>query len=92
MEVVVRDVRALKEGIEMEIYDETDTELVKEDVHADFVCDNCDTPAARKISGTAAHSHDFYPCIWCRCVLLDAERQQGYNPNCKFVLLMQSQC
>jgi len=67
----------------MEMYDETDTNIVEETVYADFTCNNCDTPGARKISGTAGHSADIHPCPWCRCVLLDTDRPQGYDQACR---------
>jgi len=63
----------------MEMYDDDDVNIVQEEVYADIICDNCDTPGARKISGTAGHSADIHPCPWCRCVLLDVNRPQGYD-------------
>jgi hypothetical protein len=66
----------------MEIYDDEDVNLVQEEVYADFSCNNCDTPGARKISGTAGHSADMNPCPWCRCLLLDVNRAQGYQEQC----------
>lgn len=65
----------------METYDENDVDIIEEDIVADFVCNNCDTPAARKISGTAGHSADIHPCPWCHCLLLDVNRPEGYNIN-----------
>lgn len=65
----------------MEMYDDDDRIIVQEEVYADIICDNCDTPGARKISGTAGHSSDINPCPWCRCVLLDVNRPQGYDIN-----------
>src|SRR5271170_2238807 len=70
----------------MEMYNETDTNIVEETVYADFTCNNCDTPGARKISGTAGHSADIHPCPWCRCVLLDTDRPQGYDQTCHFCI------
>jgi len=66
-------------GIEMEMYDEDDKEIVEEEVYVDVLCDNCDTPGARKISGTAGHGADLHPCPWCHAVLLDVNRPQGYQ-------------
>src|SRR5262249_938349 len=65
-------------GITMEMYDENDHEIVNEVVYADVICNNCDTPGARKVSGTAGHSSDLNPCPWCRCVMLDINRPVGY--------------
>jgi hypothetical protein len=71
----------------MEMYDEDDVNIVEETAHGDFVCNNCDTPGARKISGTAGHSHDIHPCLYCRCVLLDASRPQGYLETGMYLLI-----
>ncbi|KAI0044241.1 hypothetical protein FA95DRAFT_1497378 [Auriscalpium vulgare] len=79
LEPVARDVCELKRGVTMEMYDDDDTMIVEEVVKADVVCTNCDTPAARKVSGTAGHSADIHPCPWCHCVLLDVNRPAGYR-------------
>jgi len=63
----------------MEVYDdETDT-LVEEEVYADFTCNNCDTPGARKTSGFSAHNADVHPCPWCECNILDVNKVTGYR-------------
>lgn len=62
----------------MEVYDESDKNIVKESIHADLICSNCDTPGARKASGLAGHSHDLHSCAWCRCTLLDVNKPTGY--------------
>lgn len=58
----------------MEIYGQD-----AEEVYADYVCDNCDTPAARKISGTAGHAADFHPCPYCDTILLDINKPVAYD-------------
>jgi len=63
----------------MEMFDDDDVNIVQEEVYADIVCNNCDTPGACKILGTAGHSADIRPCPWCWCVLLDVNRPHGYN-------------
>lgn len=66
-------------GLKMEMYDEDDTIIVEEDVHADFICNSCDTPGARKLSGFATHSHNVHPCVWCRCTQVDINEESGYE-------------
>jgi hypothetical protein len=66
-------------GVEMEMYNDDNTEIITKVVYADFICNNCDTPGAQKISGTAGHSADINPCPWCHCCLVDVNRVEGYN-------------
>ncbi|KAK0237556.1 hypothetical protein EDD85DRAFT_830698 [Armillaria nabsnona] len=47
MEPVMHDIRALKMGIAMEMYDNVDEEIIEEEVYADFICNNCDTPSSQ---------------------------------------------
>lgn len=49
------------------------------DVYADAALVNCDTPAARKLSGTAGHSHDLQPCLYCHIALVDVNTEAGYD-------------
>ena len=63
----------------MELYDEEDANIVEEIVYMDLICDNCNTLAAQKISGTAGHSVDVNPCPWCHCLMLDVNRPKGYD-------------
>jgi len=63
----------------MEMYDHDDKKIVEEDVAGDVICNNCDTPGARKVSGTAAHNHKTHPCPWCRCLLTDFNQPTGYS-------------
>jgi hypothetical protein len=63
----------------MEVYDDMDTELIEAEIFADFLCNNCDTPGARKIAGFSGHSADLTPCPWCEATLLDVDTQDGYN-------------
>jgi hypothetical protein len=65
------------------MYNEDDTAIISEVVYADFICNNCDTPGARKISGTAGHSANINPCPWCHCRLVDVNRPEGYNVDGK---------
>jgi hypothetical protein len=69
----------------MEMYNEDEVNIIEETVHADFICNNCDTPGAHKISGTAGHSHDIHPCLYCRCVQLDANQPQGYDETGMYI-------
>lgn len=63
----------------MEMYDENDEAIMEETVYADVAVNDCDTPAARKLSGFAGHSADNCPCPWCRCTSLDINRRSGYE-------------
>ncbi|KAH9942644.1 hypothetical protein B0H21DRAFT_696303 [Amylocystis lapponica] len=58
----------------MEVYEEG-----IQDVFADYICANCDTPAARKVNGTAGHAHDFHPCPYCETNILDVNKLSGYD-------------
>ena len=64
----------------MEMYDDDDETIVTEEVYADAVIEDCDTPGGRKMGGFAGHSHDFNPCPWCKCTQLDINHQCGYVP------------
>ncbi|EAU82786.2 hypothetical protein CC1G_10905 [Coprinopsis cinerea okayama7 len=79
MELTVRDAMRLKQGVRMEMWNDTDTEVIEEDVYADFLCDNCDTPGARKFAGFAGHTADLHPCPWCDCTSLDFSEDKGYD-------------
>jgi hypothetical protein len=52
-------------------------------VYADYVCNNCDTPAAQKISGMAGHTADFHPCPYCDTALIDINKLETYYPESK---------
>ncbi|KAJ3910774.1 hypothetical protein F5877DRAFT_87069 [Lentinula edodes] len=78
MESDIHEISLLKEGIDMEMYDENNENIVIETVRADVTCTNCDTPSARKLGGHAGHSHDLHCCPWCHCTLLDVNRPAGY--------------
>ncbi|KAL0564444.1 hypothetical protein V5O48_017603 [Marasmius crinis-equi] len=49
-------------GVKMEMYNEDNKEIVEEEVFADLVCNNSNTPGAQKFSGLAGHSSDMNPC------------------------------
>lgn len=61
----------------MDIYGEAE----REDVYADWVCLSCDTPGGRKFSGTAGHSHDVHPCLYCNSILLNVNKPEGYDKS-----------
>jgi len=61
----------------MEVFEEETVATVV----ADCMFDNCDTPAGRKISGTAGHSAELHPCPWCDFVLIDLNKPQLFSPN-----------
>lgn len=74
----------------MEMDDEDGVSIVKESVFGDIIITNCDTPAARKLSGFAGHSADNCPCPWCRCTLLETNKLSGYCIAGKLLLAIQS--
>lgn len=61
-------------GIKMEIYNEEPA-----NVYADFICANCDTPAAHKFNGTIGHTHDFHPCPYCDANIVDVNKPLSYD-------------
>ncbi|KAF5380388.1 hypothetical protein D9615_004710 [Tricholomella constricta] len=74
LEPSTKELSMLQHGVLMEIHDQ-EPELI----YADYICNNCDTPAARKISGTAGHSADFHPCPYCETVLIDINKPETYE-------------
>ncbi|GBE87684.1 hypothetical protein SCP_1103610 [Sparassis crispa] len=74
LEPGIKEMIELHKGIEMSVHDDDAAT-----VYADFLCDNCDTPAARKVSGTASHNHDFHPCLYCGINILDINKSSGYD-------------
>ncbi|KAH9948903.1 hypothetical protein B0H21DRAFT_689267 [Amylocystis lapponica] len=60
----------------MEVYEEGE-----QVIYADYVCANCDTPAARKVNGSAGHAHDFHPCPYCDTNIVDVNKLKGYDYN-----------
>ncbi|TEB20556.1 hypothetical protein FA13DRAFT_1644436 [Coprinellus micaceus] len=81
MEPMMCDAAQLKNGVPMKVWNEDETELVDEKVYGDFICNNCDVPGARKISGFAGHSALVHPCPWCRCTLDEVNEPLGYQPE-----------
>ncbi|GBE80043.1 hypothetical protein SCP_0212450 [Sparassis crispa] len=83
LEPGIKEMIELHKGIEMNVHDDDAAT-----VYADFLCDNCDTPAARKISSTASHNHDFHPCLYCGINILDINKSSGYDNSLPFVLVV----
>ncbi|EAU86909.2 hypothetical protein CC1G_10800 [Coprinopsis cinerea okayama7 len=81
MEPVVRDALSLKSGVKMGVYNDDTRAIDEHEVYADFTCDNCDTPGARKFAGFSSHSADMHPCPWCNCTSLDINDPKGYNTD-----------
>ncbi|KAF8147206.1 hypothetical protein B0H34DRAFT_642700, partial [Crassisporium funariophilum] len=50
-------------------------------VYGNYFFNDCDTPAARKVSGTAGHSADLHPCLYCETVLIDVGKLDLYHPQ-----------
>ncbi|KAH9921364.1 hypothetical protein B0H21DRAFT_701660 [Amylocystis lapponica] len=70
----VHNLSCFQTGVKMEVHDEGE-----QDIYADFVCANCDTPAARKVNGTAGHAHDFHPCPYCDTNIVNVNKKEGYD-------------
>ncbi|PPQ79796.1 hypothetical protein CVT26_012594 [Gymnopilus dilepis] len=77
LEPAVKEMIILKGGIQINVHDEDELQ----DIYADCMFINCDTPAARKVSGTAGHSADFNPCPYCDFVLIDLDKPQMFREN-----------
>ncbi|KAF9056739.1 hypothetical protein BDP27DRAFT_1386299 [Rhodocollybia butyracea] len=75
LEPLAKEIEVLRTGVKMEIHGSD----VPVDVYADAALVNCDTPAARKLSGTAGHSHDLQPCLYCHIALVDVNTEAGYD-------------
>jgi hypothetical protein len=56
------------------------------DVYGGVACGDCDTPAGRKLSGTAGHSHNFNPCLYCDTNILNVDRSQGFDYSILYLL------
>jgi hypothetical protein len=67
------------QGVKMDVYGEE--ELA--DVFADNEVLACDMPASHKCNGTAGHSHNFHPCVFCDVDIVKINTPEGYN-NCKW--------
>jgi len=50
-------------------------------IYADCMFNNCDTPAARKVSGTAGHSSDLNPSPYCDFILIDLSKSSTFHVN-----------
>jgi hypothetical protein len=59
------------------------------DVYGGVACGDCDTPAGRKLSGTAGHSHDFNPCPYCDTNILNVDRSQGFDYSISYLLSLE---
>lgn len=62
-------------GVKMDIINEEEPV----DVFADNEILDCDMPAAHKLSGTAGHSHDMHPCLYCDVDITKINTRQGYD-------------
>ncbi|KAF9254739.1 hypothetical protein L218DRAFT_885652, partial [Marasmius fiardii PR-910] len=80
LEPSVKEMRLLKNGqcsVSMDIYGQDEPE----DIYADYMCTNCNTPAARRVSGQAGHSADMHPCPYCSIIMPDINKELSYGPN-----------
>ena len=50
------------------------------DVYTDYEILDCDSmPAAHKLSGTAGHSHDMHPCLYCDANITKVNTREGFD-------------
>ncbi|SJL03635.1 uncharacterized protein ARMOST_06992 [Armillaria ostoyae] len=77
LEPLTKEMAMLKNGIEMDIHDHPEPVSV----YTDYICLNCDMPAAQKISGQAGHAADLHPCPYCKTTLLDVNKSELYTDN-----------
>ncbi|KAG2126265.1 uncharacterized protein EDB93DRAFT_1257640 [Suillus bovinus] len=64
----------LQNGVKMDIFEEEPA-----DVYADCEILDCDMPAAHKLSGTAGHSHDMHPCLYCDTDITKVNTREGFD-------------
>ncbi|KZT22551.1 hypothetical protein NEOLEDRAFT_1157685 [Neolentinus lepideus HHB14362 ss-1] len=76
LEPSTREISALKNGVEMQIYGQE-----PQMVFADEIINNCNTLGARKTCGFASHTHSMQPCPWCDITMADIHRPSGYTPE-----------
>ncbi|EIW77947.1 hypothetical protein CONPUDRAFT_61597 [Coniophora puteana RWD-64-598 SS2] len=90
MEPSAREVNMLRSGVSMDVYDEEEPA----NVYADCACLDCDMPASHKCNGTASHSHDMQPCLYCDATVIDINSASGYDnsrtPKDDYELLRQA--
>ncbi|KAG1734538.1 hypothetical protein EDD22DRAFT_1011418 [Suillus occidentalis] len=75
LEPSTKEMMLLQNGIKMDIIDEDEPA----NVYADNQILDCDMPAAHKLSGTAGHSHDMHPCLYCDTDITKINTQEGYD-------------
>ncbi|PPQ99854.1 hypothetical protein CVT24_009605 [Panaeolus cyanescens] len=75
LEPLTKEFIQLNHGVSMNVHDSDDPV----EVYADCIFDNCDTPAARKVLGTAGHSADMHPCPYCNIRITDVNLPAGYD-------------
>lgn len=65
-------------------------DIIDEDEPANVYADNqildCDMPAAHKLSGTAGHSHDMHPCLYCDTDITKINTREGYDYSSTFFM------
>lgn len=71
-------------GVHMDVADEDE----QVDVYADNEILDCDMPAAHKLSGTAGHSHDMHPCLYCDIDVTKINTREGYDYSTLRLALM----
>lgn len=49
------------------------------DIYADCEILDCDMPAAHKLSGTAGHSHNMHPCLYCDTDITKVNIREGFD-------------
>lgn len=57
-------------------------------VHGCVLCENSDTPATRKLTGAAGHSHKKHPCNYCVILLTDLDMDTAYDIESESYLLI----
>ncbi|KIK54699.1 hypothetical protein GYMLUDRAFT_76876 [Collybiopsis luxurians FD-317 M1] len=70
----------------MDMYNNDYQNIVKETVHTDIACTNCNTPGVRKLGGHVSHNSNLHTCPWCYCTLLNVNKENGYNVKTSSIL------
>ncbi|KAF8803058.1 hypothetical protein BYT27DRAFT_7110771 [Phlegmacium glaucopus] len=75
LEPASKELIMLKSGVDMDIHSEEE----RQTIYTDCMFNSCDTPAARKVSGTSGHSADINPCPYCDFVLVDLNKSHTFH-------------
>ncbi|KAG1900836.1 uncharacterized protein F5891DRAFT_1225460 [Suillus fuscotomentosus] len=82
LEPSTKEMMLLQNSIKMDIIDEDEPA----NIYADNQILDCDMPAAHKLLGTAGHSHDMHPCLYCDTDITKINTREGYDYSSTFFM------